>query len=366
MNRDWFARTQPETDGKLELLRQYPGPLFVDDHEMGGDTFFFPPNADPIYHEITDESVDWINNIYGGVARRASSPAWASPSSTAISTTSSTWATATRCRRPVHLRGMTYEKNSRADRQARIRAVRDAVGQRCRKARSASARSCRRWAVGVARGLSSRVWPALEPNEIVNPGNEVVTEVPDRAAAPLFITERRDSKQARGRGDDPAPPAHGRRRLPAGQARLSCPTSLPTAGPRASQWMLAWHLVRADGADAEALGAGDAERGHLHAVPVLLRRHGVEPAAAVQRARRLLRRAASAQGPRRGESPTRGACGARRRPKIAVFQLSEDSSRRSSRPAGCATCSSGSGAAVHERATPARSPPGPRAATTCC
>ena len=24
MNRDWFARTQPETDGKLEALRQIP------------------------------------------------------------------------------------------------------------------------------------------------------------------------------------------------------------------------------------------------------------------------------------------------------------------------------------------------------
>ncbi len=32
---------------------------------MGADDFFFPPNADPIYHEITDESIDWINNIYG-------------------------------------------------------------------------------------------------------------------------------------------------------------------------------------------------------------------------------------------------------------------------------------------------------------
>ena len=25
MNRDWFARTQPETDGKVDLLRRYPG-----------------------------------------------------------------------------------------------------------------------------------------------------------------------------------------------------------------------------------------------------------------------------------------------------------------------------------------------------
>ena len=65
LNRDWFARTQPETDAKLELLREYPGPLFIDAHEMGGTSFFFPPNADPVYHEITDESIDWINNVYG-------------------------------------------------------------------------------------------------------------------------------------------------------------------------------------------------------------------------------------------------------------------------------------------------------------
>src|SRR5215207_8892163 len=50
LNRDWFARTQPETDGKLELLRRYPPVLFIDAHEMGRESFFFfPPNADPIY-----------------------------------------------------------------------------------------------------------------------------------------------------------------------------------------------------------------------------------------------------------------------------------------------------------------------------
>ena len=99
LNRDWFARTQPETDGKLELLRRYPPVLFIDAHEMGRESFFFPPNADPIYHEITDESVDWINNLYGP-AVAASSPARASRSSTGTSTTCSTWATATPCPRP--------------------------------------------------------------------------------------------------------------------------------------------------------------------------------------------------------------------------------------------------------------------------
>jgi hypothetical protein len=66
MNRDWFARTQPETDTKLELLRQYPGVLFVDAHEMGANHYFFPPTADPTYHEVTAASMDWQDNLYGG------------------------------------------------------------------------------------------------------------------------------------------------------------------------------------------------------------------------------------------------------------------------------------------------------------
>src|SRR5215218_6200228 len=71
MNRDWFARTQPETDGKVEMLRRYPPVMFIDAHEMGGsNNFFFPPNADPIYHEITDQAVSWINGLYGPAMQR--------------------------------------------------------------------------------------------------------------------------------------------------------------------------------------------------------------------------------------------------------------------------------------------------------
>ena len=47
MNRDWFARTQPETDGKLELLRQYPPQLFIDAHEMGGTRLLLPAERRP-------------------------------------------------------------------------------------------------------------------------------------------------------------------------------------------------------------------------------------------------------------------------------------------------------------------------------
>ena len=65
MNRDWFARTQRETESKLELLRQFPGQMHIDAHEMGGTHFFFPPAADPIYHEVTEEAVEWTDELYG-------------------------------------------------------------------------------------------------------------------------------------------------------------------------------------------------------------------------------------------------------------------------------------------------------------
>ena len=88
LNRDWFARTQPETDGKLELLRQYPPALFIDAHEMGGQHYFFPPNKDPIYHEVADTVIDWQDELYGP-AIQADSTASTSSTSTTTSTTSS-------------------------------------------------------------------------------------------------------------------------------------------------------------------------------------------------------------------------------------------------------------------------------------
>jgi hypothetical protein len=64
MNRDWFARTQPETDGKLDVVRDYPPMLYIDAHEFGLHDYFFPPNADPEYHEIPDTAHAWINELY--------------------------------------------------------------------------------------------------------------------------------------------------------------------------------------------------------------------------------------------------------------------------------------------------------------
>lgn len=48
MNRDWFAMTQPETIGRIRILREWMPLAFVDAHEMQTDsTYFFSPEANP-------------------------------------------------------------------------------------------------------------------------------------------------------------------------------------------------------------------------------------------------------------------------------------------------------------------------------
>ena len=113
LNRDWFARTQPETEAKVELLRRWPGQVFVDAHEMGGRQYFFPPNADPIHHEIADEPVSWINGIgeankaafgYNGACPGRRSDAAGVLLQLQTPTTCSSWATATPCPPPASAR----------------------------------------------------------------------------------------------------------------------------------------------------------------------------------------------------------------------------------------------------------------------
>lgn len=54
LNRDWFALTQPETRGKVAAVQAWQPVVFVDAHEMEGDsTYFFPPSADPFNPNVT-------------------------------------------------------------------------------------------------------------------------------------------------------------------------------------------------------------------------------------------------------------------------------------------------------------------------
>ena len=54
LNRDWIALTQPEIREQVKALREWLPLVYVDLHEMSGDsTYFFSPEADPYNPNLT-------------------------------------------------------------------------------------------------------------------------------------------------------------------------------------------------------------------------------------------------------------------------------------------------------------------------
>lgn len=65
MNRDWFAMTQPETQARVRTFLSFWPLLYVDLHEMGGNSsYYFPPPAQPVNREITATQREWLGR-YG-------------------------------------------------------------------------------------------------------------------------------------------------------------------------------------------------------------------------------------------------------------------------------------------------------------
>ena len=64
MNRDWFAQTQPETRGRIQVARDYWPHVNVDLHEQGGDnTYYFAPPADPLNPHITKSQIAGVRPV---------------------------------------------------------------------------------------------------------------------------------------------------------------------------------------------------------------------------------------------------------------------------------------------------------------
>ncbi|MEL6363044.1 MAG: M14 metallopeptidase family protein [Pseudomonadota bacterium] len=64
MNRDWFSLTQPETRGRIDILREWLPLIFVDVHEMGTDqTYYFTPEAEPYNPHLTSTQRERLDLI---------------------------------------------------------------------------------------------------------------------------------------------------------------------------------------------------------------------------------------------------------------------------------------------------------------
>jgi hypothetical protein len=200
MNRDWFARTQPETDGKIEMLRKYPPQLYIDAHEQGGTAYFFPPNADPIYHEIAEPAYDWISNLYGqamineftrrGIdfTNRDVYDLFYMGYGDTVPTTG------------FNAAGMTFEKGGSSP--ISERAFEQYLTQWVSLSAAAATKDgiLTTWHRMYAEAFKEGLDGTLEPNQVYNPGNEIITQVPTRKVRNYFLRDDDPAKSAEVRG----------------------------------------------------------------------------------------------------------------------------------------------------------------------
>jgi hypothetical protein len=70
-NRDFGTRNYVENGAFIPKMNEYPALYFIDAHQQGGSSYFFPPNEDPVHHEISQFSLDTIQNKIGPSLQRA-------------------------------------------------------------------------------------------------------------------------------------------------------------------------------------------------------------------------------------------------------------------------------------------------------
>lgn len=199
MNRDWFARTQPETDGKLAMLGQYPPALYIDAHEMGGTSYFFPPNADPIYHETPEQAIHWINDVYGAAMaaeftrqgidffNRDTYDLFYQGYGDSVPTTG------------FHAAGMTYEKGGDSPYPERVKEQYLTQWVSLSSAARNRHRILTEWRQMAVDAYEQGKGGQLEPNVIYNPPNEIDRPVPDRKVRDYFLRDDDPAKHAEAR-----------------------------------------------------------------------------------------------------------------------------------------------------------------------
>ena len=196
MNRDWFARTQPETDSKVELVKEYPPVLFIDDHEMGTNTFFFPPNADPMYHEVTDEVVGWINNIYGASMQAEFKKQHIPFFNGRTYDFFGVYYGDTVPANGFMAAGMTFEKYSGDKIPIRTREQYVAQWTSISQAAINKEQILNEWHDAWAEALAEGQAGLLEPNTVVNPKNDIEQQVPSARVRNYFIRDDDPAKAA--------------------------------------------------------------------------------------------------------------------------------------------------------------------------
>ncbi|MER5387575.1 M14 family zinc carboxypeptidase [Saccharopolyspora sp. NPDC002686] len=222
MNRDWFARTQPETEGKLEKLRELPPQMFIDAHEMGSKGYFFPPNADPVYHDIGETPLTWVYDVYGPAMQQAFGrfgiPYFNGRSYDLMYLGYGDTVPLT----GFNAAGMTFEKNSEDPIPQRLQEQYTAIWSTLMAAGAQDQQLLAEWRAEHLEANRQGAAGELEPNQLYWNDGEITNPVPDVKVKHYFL-----------RTDDPAKVAEVQRlarrlqRMDVDVYRLTTPLEVP-------------------------------------------------------------------------------------------------------------------------------------------
>lgn len=188
MNRDGLVGTQPEVSGRLRLLWKYPPQLFVDEHENSSNSYFFPPTADPIYHETPNGLYREIEEMYGPANAKAFKAhgwryeTWRSGYDFFAQVYGDTVPTT-----QMGAVGMTFEQGDTKPYPTRVRHHFTSALTTLFTGATHRAKVLRTWRNTFVQAKAQGMDCRLEPNRIYNPGHQLLRKVPKRKVCGYFL-----------------------------------------------------------------------------------------------------------------------------------------------------------------------------------
>jgi len=188
MNRDVLVGTQPEVSGRLKLLWQYPPQLFVDEHENGSNSYFFPPDADPIYHETPDGLYREVEQLYGPANERTFQAhgwhyeTWNSGYDFFAQVYGDTVPTT-----QMGAVGMTFEQGDVKAYPVRVRHHFSSALTTLFTGATHRAQVLRTWRATFVHAKAEGAQCRLQPNRVYNPGSTLLRPVPNRKVCGYFL-----------------------------------------------------------------------------------------------------------------------------------------------------------------------------------
>ncbi len=188
MNRDGLVGTQPEVAGRLRLLWKYPPQLFVDEHENSSNSYFFPPDADPIYHETPNGLYDEVEHLYGPANSRVfrahgwKFETWNSGYDFFAQVYGDTVPTT-----QMGAVGMTFEQGDAKAYSTRVAHQTASALTSLYAGATHRAKVLREWRHTFVQAKDEGQRCRLQPNHIFNPGHQLQRRVPKRPVCGYFL-----------------------------------------------------------------------------------------------------------------------------------------------------------------------------------